>query len=253
MVAHAAAGALYAAEQSDAARVAADAKDQFLATISHEFRTPLHAILGYLDVLDTSLTEPADAIVRESIERARVNACRLQHLLEELVSFAEIRSGQGAVREEALSLRELIDELLPITRDLVDGKPVSIVCDLAPEIDQLHTDRRKLSRAVACLLNNAAKFTDAGEIRIGVRRADGRVEIAIADTGVGIAPHDLAIIFEGFRQADGSFTRRFGGLGIGLTLARELIALLGGSLDLQSELGIGTIVTVELPPERIAA
>ncbi len=248
MVSHAAAGALYAAEQTDAARVAADAKDQFLATISHEFRTPLHAILGYLDVVDTSLPGNGDEMVRESIERMRVNACRLQHLLEELVSFAEIRSGRRGVRTERVSLRDLIDELLPITRELVDGKPVAIVCDLDAVVDDLHTDRRKLNRALACLLNNAAKFTDAGEIRIAARRCgESTVELSIADTGIGIAPHHLAIIFEDFRQVDGSFTRRFGGLGIGLTLARELIALLGGALDLESEVGVGTTVRVRLP------
>jgi len=178
----------------------------------------------------------------------RVNACRLQHLLEELVSFAEIRSGRRAVRAEAVSLYDLIDELLPITRELVDGKPVTVVSDVDPTVDELRTDRRKLSRALACLLNNAAKFTDAGEIRIAARGCDeGHVEIAITDTGIGIAPHDLAIIFEDFRQVDGSFTRRFGGLGIGLTLARELIALLGGTLDLRSEIGVGTSVYVRLP------
>ena len=248
MVTHAAAGALYAAEQSDAARAAADAKDQFLATISHEFRTPLHAILGYLDVVDTSLPADGDAVLRESIERMRVNSCRLQHLLEELVSFAEIRSGRRAVRAESVGLADLIEELLPITRELVDGKPVAIICELDPTVAALRTDRRKLSRAIACLLNNAAKFTDAGEIRIGSQhRDDGSVEVSIADTGIGIAPHDLSVIFDDFRQVDGSFTRRFGGLGIGLTLARELIDLLGGTLDLQSEVGVGTTVRIQLP------
>jgi len=248
MVSHAAAGALYAAEQSDAARVAAEAKDQFLATISHEFRTPLHAILGYLDVVDSALPAEDDGMLHESIDRMRVNACRLQHLLEELVSFAEIRSGRRSVRAEPVVLRELIDELLPIARELVDGKPVVIVCELDAAADGLRTDRRKLNRALACLLNNAAKFTDGGEIRIRARDlVDGMVEVSIADTGIGIAPHDLAIIFDDFRQVDGSFTRRFGGLGIGLTLARELIALLGGTLDLDSEVGVGTTVRVRLP------
>jgi signal transduction histidine kinase len=220
MVSHAAAGALYAAEQSDAARAAAAAKDQFLATLSHEFRTPLHAILGYLDVLDTSPSS-ADAVVREGVDRMRVNACRLQHLLE---------------------------ELLPITHELIEGKAVTIACELDPQVDDLCTDRRKLGRALTCLLNNAAKFTDAGEIRIRSRRAaNGTVEVSIADTGIGIAASDLSVIFEDFRQADGSFTRRFGGLGIGLTLARELIDLLGGTLDLHSEVGVGTTVRVRLP------
>ena len=131
----------------------------------------------------------------------------------------------------------MIDELLPITRELLDGKPVSIVVARStPTPTCCSTDRRKLNRALACLLSNAAKFTDAGEIRVGARGGgDGAIEIAIADTGIGIAPHDLAIIFDDFRQVDGSFTRRFGGLGIGLTLARELIALLGGALELESD------------------
>ena len=252
MVSHAAAGALYAAEQSDAARAAGAAKDQFLATLSHEFRTPLHAILGYLDVLDTSAVA-ADTVVREGVDRMRVNACRLQHLLEELVSFAEIRSGRRGLRAEPVVLRDLIEELLPITRELVEGKAVTIACEVDPVVDDLRTDRRKLSRALACLLSNAAKFTEAGEIRIRARRtAERAVEVSIADTGIGIAPHDLSIIFEDFRQVDGSFTRRFGGLGIGLTLARELIDLLGGTLDLRSEVGVGTTVRVCLP-ETIAA
>jgi len=248
MVTHAAAGALYAAEQSDAARVAADAKDQFLATISHEFRTPLHAILGYLDVVDTSLPDTGDTMLHESIERMRVNACRLQHLLEELVSFAEIRSGRRAVRVERVAVQDAIEELLPITRELIGGKPVVLSCEVDALADELRTDRRKLNRALACLLSNAAKFTDAGEIRVTTRRvSDGQLEVAISDTGIGIAPGDLSIIFDDFRQVDGSFTRRYGGLGIGLTLARELIGLLGGTLELESEVGVGTRVRVYLP------
>jgi signal transduction histidine kinase len=248
MVAHATAGALYAAEQSDAARVALDAKDQFLATISHEFRTPLHAILGYLDVVDTTLPADGDGMLHESIERMRVNACRLQHLLEELLSFAEIRSGRRAVRVEAVSLRDMLEELLPLARELCEGKPVTVTWTVDVAADDLHTDRRKLIRALGCLLSNAAKFTDSGEIRVSGRCAgDGAIEIAIADTGIGISPGDLGIIFDDFRQVDGSFTRRFGGLGIGLTLARELLSLLGGELDIESEIGAGTTVTVRMP------
>lgn len=248
MVAHATAGALYSAEQSDAARVAADAKDQFLATVSHEFRTPLHAILGYLDIVDTTGAIEQDPVLAESIDRMRVNACRLQHLLEELLSFAEIRSGRRAVRPEVVSLGDVIEDLLPLTRELTEGKPVTVTSLIDGAVDDLRTDRRKLSRALGCLMSNAAKFTDAGEIRITARRAgDGVVEIAIADTGIGIAPHDLAIIFDDFRQVDGSFTRRFGGLGIGLTLARELVGLLGGTLEIESEVAVGTTVRVRLP------
>jgi signal transduction histidine kinase len=256
MVAHAAAGALYAAEQSDAARAASDAKDQFLATISHEFRTPLHAILGYLDIVDSASPANGDGMLHESIERMRVNACRLQHLLEELVSFAEIRSGRRSVRSEVVDLQEVFDELIPITRELLVGKPVEIHADVAASVDVLRTDRRKLGRALACLMSNAAKFTDGGRIRITARSGGDHVDLTITDTGIGIAPSDLSIIFDDFRQVDGSFTRRYGGLGIGLTLSRELIGLLGGTLELDSEVGVGTTVRVRLPhapPEPAAA
>ncbi|MFN8642791.1 MAG: ATP-binding protein [Candidatus Binatia bacterium] len=115
------------------------------------------------------------------------------------------------------------------------------------DADALHTDGRKLSRARLSALGNAAKFTDAGEIASRLRYLGEHGQVAIADTGIGIAPGDLGIIFDDFRQVDGSFTRRFGGLGIGLTLARELLGLLGGELDIESEVGASTTVRVRLP------
>jgi signal transduction histidine kinase len=248
MVAHAAAGALYAAEQSDAARAAAEAKDQFLANVSHEFRTPLHAILGYIDVLDTITDATADTLVRESIERLRVNTCRLQHLLEEILSFAEIRAGRRAVRAEKVSLRQVVSELVPITRELLAGKPVSLTWEIPAGADELWTDGRKLQRVLSCLLSNAAKFTERGEISVSARRRDGgAVEIEVGDTGIGIASGDLDVIFDEFRQVDGSFTRRYGGVGLGLALARELVVILDGTLELESAPAEGTKVRIRIP------
>jgi signal transduction histidine kinase len=152
------------------------------------------------------------------------------------------------LRVEPVRLRETLDELLPLTRELCDGKPVTVAWQVDVDADALQTDGRKLNRALGCLMSNAAKFTDAGEIRVTGRcLGAGAIEVAIADTGIGIAPGDLGIIFDDFRQVDGSFTRRFGGLGIGLTLARELLGQLGGELDIESEIGVGTTVRVRLP------
>jgi signal transduction histidine kinase len=252
MVSHAAAGALYAADQSSAAKIAAEAKEQFLATVSHEFRTPLHAILGYLDMLDALLPRDAEPPIRESVERTRVNACRLQHLLEELLSFAEVRSGRRIVRPERVNVNELVAGLIPITRELVAGKPVTLGWRVAENVGEIWIDGRKLQRVLACLLSNAAKFTDAGQIDLTAHReSGGSLELVIADTGIGIARSDLDLIFDDFQQVDGSFTRRYGGLGIGLALARELVALLGGTMKIQSELGAGTKVSVRLPSDVI--
>ena len=248
MVAHAAACALYSSEQSDAAREAADAKDSFLANVSHEFRTPLHAILGYADMIDAVLPEESDVVVREAIERLRVNTCRLQTLLEELLSFAEMRAGRKAVRFECESLRAMVSELAPITRELLSGKPVSLAWEVADGADAIWTDGRKLQRVLSCLLSNAAKFTEEGSIQIAARRlTESIVEIEVADTGIGISAADQKVIFDDFRQVDGSFTRRYGGLGLGLALARELVVILDGAMELDSEPGRGTTVRVRIP------
>lgn len=248
MVAHAAAGALYAADQSTAALAAAEIKEQFLAVISHEFRTPLHAILGYLDMLDVSELSTVDPMVRESIERLRANACRLQDLLEEVLGFAELRSGRRMVRAENLSFEDLLTDIAPAIREQLAGKQVTFSYRVLEGANEICTDQRKLRRILACLLSNAAKFTENGWLTLTVGRTpDGWAEVIVADTGIGIPSADLAVVFDEFRQVDGSYTRRYGGLGLGLTLARELINILGGQMDLESHVGEGTTVRVHLP------
>jgi signal transduction histidine kinase len=248
MVSQSAAVALYAADQSAAAKAATESKELFLANISHEFRTPLHAILGYAEVLGGMIPPGADPMFSEGIERVRVNGVRLQDLLEELLSFAEIRAGRRALRIETVALRDVVLELVPTTRELVVGKPVNLSWQVDAEIDEVRTDRRKLLRVLSCLLSNAAKFTEEGTIQISVKgEAEGPIEVAVSDTGIGISAEDMTLVFDDFRQIDPSFTRRHGGLGLGLALARELCRLLGGTMELDSRVGVGTTVRVRLP------
>lgn len=248
MVSQSAAMALYAADQSDAAKIASETKELFLANVSHEFRTPLHAILGYAEVLSGMVPPDADPMFGEGIERMRTNAVRLQDLLEELLSFAEIRAGRRTMRIESVSLRDVIAELAPVTRELVAGKPVELSWKINTEADEIRTDRRKLQRILSCLLSNASKFTEEGSIEVSVTGApEGPLEVAISDTGIGISEKDLSLVFDDFRQVDASFTRRYGGLGLGLALARELTRLLGGTMELESRAGVGTTVRVRVP------
>jgi signal transduction histidine kinase len=248
MVSQSAAVALYAADQSDAAKAATESKELFLANISHEFRTPLHAILGYAEVLGGMIPPGVDAMFSEGIERVRVNGVRLQDLLEELLSFAEIRSGRRSLRIETVALRDVVLELVPTIRELIAGKPVNLSWQVDAEVDDVRTDRRKLLRVLSCLLSNAAKFTEQGTIQISVSgEAEGPIEVAVSDTGIGISAEDMTLVFDDFRQVDASFTRRHGGLGLGLALARELCRLLGGTMELDSRVGVGTTVRVRLP------
>jgi signal transduction histidine kinase len=247
MVAHAAAGALYAAEQSDAAKTASESKEQFLSAISHELRTPLHAILGYSEILDLTLAD-GNGGARDSVERLRVNACRLQDLIEQLLNFAEVRAGNRVVIPEQVSMSAVIEELEPITRGLLAGKPVKFEWSVDTDADDMVTDRRMLRQVLMCLLNNATKFTRSGCLGVKVCRDGGDwVQLAVWDTGEGIPKEDVQLVFEAFKQADASLTRRYDGLGIGLTLAHELVSLMGGTVDLESEIGVGTTVRVRLP------
>ena len=248
IVSHAAAGALYAAEQSVAAKEVAEIKQQFLSVISHEFRTPLHAILGYLDMIDGAVDSAIDTMTRESLERIRVNSCRLQDLLEQVIGFAEIRAGRRAVQAETVEIPSMVDDLAIVVRELLAGKPVTFAWRIAKEAEVIRTDRRKLQRILACLLGNAAKFTEAGWVNLSVvRDGPGWVEFVVADSGIGIPASELPSVFEDFRQVDGSYTRRYGGLGLGLALASELVEVLGGVLRLDSNLGEGTTVRLRIP------
>jgi len=247
MVAHAAAGALYTAEQSDAARTASESKEQFLGTISHELRTPLHAILGYSEILDLTLPEGGNGI-RNSVERLRVNACRLQDLIEQLLSFAEIRSGNRIVIAEQVNVNALVEELASVTRGLLAGKAVEFEWSVAAGAEFMVTDRRMLRQILMALLSNATKFTQSGRLVVSVHPDGGEwVELAVSDTGEGIPKEDMEIVFEAFKQADGSLTRRYDGLGIGLALTHELVNLMGGTLNVESQVGLGTTVRLRLP------
>lgn len=246
MVAHAAAGALYTAERSKAAESADEVKNQFLATISHELRTPLHAVVGYADVMKMMIPQEREDL-QHCAERVRINACRLQDLVEQVLTFAELRAGHRSVRTEEVSIADLFDELELLTREQVIGKRVECIFRTPEDDGILRTDRRKLRQVLSCVLSNAAKFTEEGQIIVTTARRAGAFEIVVSDTGIGIPADHLQTIFTEFKQVDGSLTRRHGGLGLGLALSQEIIDLLGGSLWVESREGAGTTVRIRLP------
>jgi signal transduction histidine kinase len=149
---------------------------------------------------------------------------------------------------EPISLTAMFEELVQQTRDEIEARPVTVSWQVDADADSMNSDRRKMTQALGGLLSNAAKFTEKGRINVMARRlGDNTVEITVSDTGIGIASSDLALAFDDFRQIDGSFTRRYGGLGVGLPLVRELVALLGGRMEVDSELGRGTTVRLVVP------
>ena len=252
MVALVAANALEATEQSTAATANTRLKEEFLGTLSHELRTPLHAVLGYIEILESILASATDPLARESVARLRANTCRLQRLLEEMLWFAELRSGQGEVNADQVNLAEVFERLAAGARSELSGRPIRLESRVDDDVPVLDTDKRKLTQIINALLINAVKFTERGSIQLTARCVSAdEIEIAVRDSGIGIASKDFSAIFEDFRQLDGSLTRRVGGIGLGLALARELTTVLGGRIEVESQRNSGSTFTLHLPLSRV--
>ncbi len=242
-----AANALCAAEQVGVAQEGTRLKQEFLSTLSHELRSPLHVILGNADIIAEELKAVASPFVQESVERLRASGFRLLDVVEELLCFTELRAGSAAVFVERVDLQELFDELATSMKGVLAGRSIRFESAVDADVPALYTDRRKLRLIVNGLLGNAAKFTEQGFVRLSAECVADRVEIAVQDSGIGIDPQDMPKIFQEFQQVDGSLKRRFDGLGLGLALAQELAAALGGRVEAESQPNRGSTFRVRLP------
>jgi signal transduction histidine kinase len=234
-------------------------KSELLTNVSHELRTPLNAILGYAEILDT-MPDLSPAERRQMVTRILSNAVSLTCAVNNLLEYSTVAADEGALRPVTVRLSELFDELEPWVGWLIDEKPIAFAWAVDPNVPSLETDRSKLRQVVLNLLANAARFTDTGEIHLSAAPTVGTdgpgIEIIVSDTGVGMSSSEQSRIFEGFHRVSGSTTRPFGGMGLGLTLARRLCELLGGSIAVESTPARGTRVALRVPtvaPARPAA
>jgi signal transduction histidine kinase len=242
-----AANGLYTTEQARAVGDSVRLKEEFLANLSHEFRTPLHGLLGYLDLLEDTVVPDAEGTVRDCLNRVRINASRLQNLLEEMLWFAELRAGHRPKVVERVDLRDVFAQFDTVVSQELVGRPIRFESQIDSDVPPLQTDGRKLRQIISGLLSNAVKFTEKGVIRLRARGVHERqIEITVEDSGIGIDPGHFNLIFEEFRQIDGSLTRRADGLGLGLALAHELTLLLGGHISVESD-AHGSTFRVRLP------
>ncbi len=227
----------------DIALSASEAKSEFLATMSHEIRTPLNAILGMLDVLDQS---PLNAEQQDYVSISRQAGDRLMGLITNLLDFSRIEAGQMSLESLPFNLRATVQETLNIFMLRGREKGVELKADIPDYIPQwFKGDGRRLSQVFFILVDNALKFTSSGNVTIHVDHAykkEGRweLECRVSDTGVGIPEHKQESIFEVFSQADSSTTRQFGGSGLGLSIARQLVHLFEGMIRVESKVGEGS-------------
>jgi signal transduction histidine kinase len=227
----------------DARRV----KDEFLANISHELRTPLTAVMGYLALMEEGLAGPVTPEQRKTLAQVKTASQHLLDLIGDLLELTTLKRGGLQAVTSAFDVRDPMHDAISSTR----GRPEHVALRVSePETATLMvSDRRKIAKLLGVLLSNAYKFTAEGEIRMSVAVRNDHVVYRVEDTGIGIADEMQQLVFEEFRQVDGSSTRRYGGSGLGLALARRLARVLGGEIDLESQPGEGSTFRVELPLE----
>jgi len=229
------------------AEASSRAKDEFLATVSHELRTPLNAMLGWSQLL-TNNTLPAEKL-EHALEVIQRNVLAQSRLVEDLLDVSRIVSGQMRLDVQAVEPIRVVSAAIESAKPAIEAKRIQLEVHLDPNAGQVLGDATRVQQIVWNLLSNATKFTDNdGKITVGVSRTGGTVEIVVSDTGQGIEAEFLPFVFDRFRQADGSFARRHGGLGLGLAIARHLVELHGGTIEVESTgVNRGSTFTVRLP------
>ncbi|MEL6628818.1 MAG: ATP-binding protein [Bacteroidota bacterium] len=238
------------------AEEATRAKSQFLSNMSHEIRTPLNAIIGLTDLMTKEYTDPS---LLEFIQSIKFSADNLLGIVGEILDFSKIESGEVIFERICFSPRKVCNALYQTFRHLSDKKGIKLEVECNEDVpDFLWGDKTKLNQILNNLLNNSIKFTDKGAIRLSIfiEQQNGDqywLMFCVEDSGVGIPEDKYNTIFESFRQANSSTTREYGGTGLGLTITRKLIELQGGSIAVQSEVGVGTTFSVLLPFEKAEA
>ncbi len=241
----------------DEAERANGAKSEFLAKMSHELRTPLNAVLGYSEILleDAELDGRGEQIA--DLQKISAAGKHLLAMVNDILDISKIEAGKMALHLENVNLAELIDDVEATARPLASKNTNSFVVQRSGPLGYVRADATKLRQAIFNLLSNAAKFTQNGQITLSVgrRRVDNAdwVEIAIADTGIGISPEQLQALFNNFTQASSKIAAVYGGTGLGLSLSQNLCRLMGGRIEVESELGKGSRFTIHLPASTAGA
>jgi signal transduction histidine kinase len=235
-------------EQAAELRQASELKSRFLSYMSHEFRTPLGAIRSMARILLDRLDGPLSTEQEKQIVFIRTSAEELNEMVNDLLDLAKIEAGRITISPGWFEMMDLFAALRGMFKPILTTETVLLIFDEPVDLPPVFNDDKKLSQILRNFISNALKFTQQGEVRVAARRLeDDRVMFSVSDTGIGIAKEHHGAIFQDFVQVDSPIQKRLRGSGLGLSLSKKLAGLLGGSVSMQSELGVGSTFSVTLP------
>jgi len=231
----------------DQAQAADRIKSAFLASMSHELRTPLNSIIGFTGMVLQGLAGPLNEEQSKQLGMVRGSARHLLDLINDILDISKIEAGQLNIISENFNLRESIEKTVQSVAPLADKKGIRLRSGIEDNVSNMRGDQRRMEQIILNLLSNAVKFTDHGEIRLTCASDNGFVTLTVEDTGIGIRPENMDIIFDAFRQVDTGTARTQEGTGLGLNITKKLVEMMGGSIGVKSEFGAGSAFTITLP------
>ena len=240
-------------DKSRQLQLASENKSQFVSSISHELRTPLNAIIGLTEMMVTNAARFGTEKAQEPLQRVNRAGTHLLGLINQVLDLSKIEAGKLELNPQTVQLAPLIDEVIGTARQLAEQNKNRLVVEAQENIGTLTVDPMRLRQILLNLLSNACKFTNEGEVKLLARRVvDGRdwIELAVADSGIGMTVQQQAKLFEEFGQADATTAQKFGGTGLGLAITRKLARMMSGDITVASEPGKGSVFTVRLPSGR---
>ena len=229
---------------------ASEHKSQFVSIMSHELRTPLNAIIGLTEMMVSNVAHFGTEMAQEPLQRVNRAGTHLLGLINQVLDLSKIEAGKLELNSQTVQLAPLIEEVIGTARQLAEQNKNQLTAEAPDDLGSLTVDPMRLRQILFNLLSNACKFTKGGEVKLKVRRlVDGRnwIEVAVADSGIGMTLEQQAKVFQEFTQADVSTAQRFGGTGLGLAITRKLARMMGGDVTVASEPGKGSVFTVRLP------